>query len=102
MTDEAKVAIQTSDTEKFKALMDENFNLRRELYGDACVGASNLRMIQIARDMGCSAKFPGSGGAIVGMANAKEDFVKLRQAFEMEDFVFVPLRAHFPETQSDP
>ena len=96
LTDEAKTAIENNDVQQLKELMDENFNLRRELYGDACVGESNLRMIQIARDMGCSAKFPGSGGAIVGMAKCKEDFIQLRAAYEKEDFVFVILRAYFP------
>jgi glucuronokinase len=96
LTDDSKVAIKTRDVDEFRKLMDQNFNLRRELYGDACVGTSNLRMIEIARSLGCSAKFPGSGGAIVGLARTRKDFIQLRIAFEEEDFVFVPLRPYFP------
>ena len=79
--------------------MDENFNLRRSLYGDECIGETNLKMIQIARSNGCAAKFPGSGGAIVGMANSVDDFVVLRDAFEKDNFVFVPLRGYYPEDE---
>jgi len=37
--------------------------------GDASLGADNLRMIAIAREMGASGKFPGSGGAVVGVVD---------------------------------
>lgn len=99
LTDEAKDAIENSDVSKLKSLMDENFNLRRSLYGDECIGETNLKMIQIARSNGCAAKFPGSGGAIVGMANSVDDFIVLRIAFEKDNFVFVPLRGYYPEDE---
>ena len=47
-------------------LMNQNFDLRRKIFGDGVIGEKNLEMIQIARDLGCSAKFPGSGGAVIG------------------------------------
>ncbi len=39
----------------------------RGIYGDAALGEANLQMIEIARQYGAAAKFPGSGGAVVGM-----------------------------------
>ena len=39
----------------------------RSLYGEAALGDANLRMIELARQYGAAAKFPGSGGAIVGL-----------------------------------
>ena len=46
-------------------------NLRRNLYGDAAIGAEDLEMIKIARShklsCGFYAKFCGSSGAIVVM-----------------------------------
>ena len=45
----------------------ENFNNRRKLFGDPALGKDNIRMIEIARECGASGKFPGSGGAIVGV-----------------------------------
>jgi glucuronokinase len=48
---------------KIGPLLDANFNQRREIYR---IGESNLRMVDTARSVGASAKFTGSGGAIVG------------------------------------
>jgi glucuronokinase len=44
-------------------LLDANFDKRRELYQ---LSEGNLRMVETARAAGASAKFTGSGGAIVG------------------------------------
>ena len=40
---------------------------RRQIYGDTVLGQSNLRMVEIGRTYGSAAKFPGSGGAVVGL-----------------------------------
>ncbi|NNE93630.1 MAG: GHMP kinase [Verrucomicrobiales bacterium] len=45
------------------SLLDENFDLRRSLYK---IGDGNIRMVETARSVGATAKFTGSGGAIVG------------------------------------
>jgi len=65
-TDLAHQAIADEDHEALGDLMNRNFDLRRRLYGDDSLGKHNLEMVQIARDAGLPAKFPGSGGAIVG------------------------------------
>lgn len=44
-------------------LLNANFDLRRRIYN---VGPSNVQMVEAARSVGASAKFSGSGGAIVG------------------------------------
>lgn len=36
-------------------LMDENFDTRRQLFGDQLLGDVNLRMIRCARSVGCRA-----------------------------------------------
>jgi len=54
--------------------MDENFDTRQKIYGDATLGTCNLEMVAIARKHGSSAKFCGSGGAVFGLCqdlNAK-------------------------------
>ena len=54
--------------------MNENFDTRQEIYGEATLGAANLEMVAIARKHGSSAKFCGSGGAVFGLCrdhNAK-------------------------------
>ena len=50
-------------------LMTENFATRRRLYGEASMGAVNLQLVQTAVDVGAAAKFPGSGGAAVGVVD---------------------------------
>jgi glucuronokinase len=96
-TEQAKASLKTRDHKKFARLMSSNFNLRRETYGDPVVGASNLRMIELARQHNCAAKFPGSGGAVVGMwdgddsLSEQKDLLKLRRALESEGFVFLEL-----------
>ncbi len=64
------------------------------LYGDAVIGAPMLRMIELARSHGGYAKFPGSGGAVVGMCLDERQLPSLRAAFEAEGYVFTRLRPH--------
>lgn len=65
----ADLAVQVRDCllnrqlDRIPALLDRNFDKRRELYP---ISEGNLRMIEAARSVGASAKFTGSGGAIVG------------------------------------
>lgn len=99
-TEQARTCLQGNDHKGFAQLMSSNFNLRRETYGDAVVGASNLRMIELARNHNCAAKFPGSGGAVVGMWNGEDpktevkDLLQLRRALESEGFVFLEITPH--------
>ena len=51
-----------------------------------------ISTVQIARSLGAAAKFPGSGGAILGLARAgMATLPELREAFEAEGFVFVKI-----------
>lgn len=52
-------------------LLDRNFDLRREI---CQIAKGNLAMIEAARSTGASAKFTGSGGAIVGTYQGEEMF----------------------------
>jgi glucuronokinase len=47
------------------SMMDQNWNLRRGMYGDEALGDVNLEMIECARSVGAAAKFCGSGGAVL-------------------------------------
>ena len=57
-------------------LLNANFDLRRKIYGDM-MGAGNVQMVDTARQVGCSAKFTGSGGAIVGTYDHEPMFESL-------------------------
>ena len=54
----------SADWETLNAVMNENFDLRRTIMN---IAPENLRMVEVARSTGASAKFAGSGGAIVGL-----------------------------------
>ena len=53
--------------DRLASVMNENFDTRRDIYGDAALGEANLQMINIARKHGSAVKFPGSGGAVIGL-----------------------------------
>ena len=60
---EAREALQAGDARRLAQLMDKNFDTRRSI---CQLQAGHLDMIERARRTGASAKFAGSGGAIVG------------------------------------
>jgi glucuronokinase len=65
-------------TPEMHALINENFDLRNSLYN---VGEGNRDMVETARGCGASAKFAGSGGAIVGFLESAESRERLVEAF---------------------
>jgi len=62
---------------KFASLIDANFDLRDRIFN---VAEENRRMVMTARSAGASAKFAGSGGAIVGTFEDAAHFERLRTA----------------------
>ena len=63
LTEQARSAILSGDHLLLSQLIDENFDLRQSI---CQLPTGQLRMIESARRLGASAKFAGSGGAIVG------------------------------------
>lgn len=57
-------------------LLDENFNIRRKV---CKISEGNLKMVEAARAAGASAKFTGSGGAIVGMYEDEAMYRRLEE-----------------------
>ena len=76
LTDKARVAIEAHDWDALSALMDANFDKRASLYR---LSEGNLRMVRTARECGASAKFSGSGGAIVGVCKDDATFDRLSE-----------------------
>ena len=64
LTDRGRAALMAGDWDALGRVMDANFDLRRTIMP---IAPENLRMIEAARAVGASAKFAGSGGAIVGL-----------------------------------
>jgi len=57
------------DVERLSALIDANFDTRRTIYN---LPPWQVEMVETARRCGASAKFAGSGGAIVGIYRGEE------------------------------
>jgi len=67
-------------------LLNENFDLRRRLYQ---ISPGNLKMVETARALGASAKFTGSGGAIVGTYDDEATFLRLKEALAEQEVVVI-------------
>ena len=85
MTEFADIAQQGRDAlvagrfEKLPALVNANFDLRDKIFN---VAEENRRMVMTARTTGASAKFAGSGGAIVGTYEDDAQFAQLARTLE--------------------
>lgn len=73
---QAKTALLAHQPEKLKPLMDANFDLRRTIMD---LAPGHIRMVETARSVGASAKFAGSGGAIIGTYEGEEMFAALKR-----------------------
>ena len=74
---QGREAIVSGRTEKLPALINANFDLRDKIFD---VAEENRRMVMTARSVGASAKFAGSGGAIVGLYEDEAQFAALSEA----------------------
>jgi glucuronokinase len=88
LTDQARQALEARDIARLGQLMDANFDQRAKLYQ---LSEGNLRMVRVAREAGASAKFSGSGGAIVGVCPDETVFERLQKRLgEMQVNVIRP------------
>ncbi|MDR2346274.1 MAG: hypothetical protein LBE18_09435 [Planctomycetaceae bacterium] len=79
ITLEAKKAMYDQDWDKLNCLINQNFDLRRSI---CQLPREHILMIETARSCNVSAKFAGSGGAIVGICPDEKTFLKLREKME--------------------
>lgn len=77
------------------AMIDRNFDIRASI---CAISRDNLQMITTARACGASAKFTGSGGAIIGTINDNTSFQTLQQ--EMEKIGAKVIRPTIVDTQA--
>jgi glucuronokinase len=74
LAERGRHALLAGDAGLFAALMNENFDTRRGIYE---LPSWQVAMIETARACGASAKFAGSGGAIVGTYRDESMFAEL-------------------------
>jgi len=77
LTVEAREAILAGDHERLGRLIDANFDLRRSI---CRLPAGQIKMIERARAAGATAKFAGSGGAIIGTYPDQSTYERLQAA----------------------
>lgn len=78
LTDRFKKAMCNQNVKLMDELINSNFNRRAGIY---TISESNVNMVQAARSVGASAKFTGSGGAIVGLYQDEKMFRQIKKVF---------------------
>jgi glucuronokinase len=73
---QGREALLAGDRNRFAALMNDNFDTRRSIYQ---LPAAQVEMVEAARRVGASAKFAGSGGAIIGSYEDEAMFEQLQK-----------------------
>ena len=74
LTVQAREAILAGDTPRLSRLIDANFDLRQSI---CRIPRRQVQMVEVAREAGASAKFAGSGGAIIGTYADEATFQRL-------------------------
>ena len=88
LTAEGKQALLDGDIQRLAVLINENFDLRRSI---SRLPDWQIEMVETARACGASAKFAGSGGAIVGTYESEQMLEKLKTRFaDMHVKTFLP------------
>jgi len=78
LTKQLKNALAKRDYSVIPGLINRNFDLRCQVCPGS-VSEKNKRMVSIARQCGASAKFTGSGGAIIGTYKDEKMFANLQK-----------------------
>ena len=84
LADQVRDCLLKGEVEKISCLLNANFDRRRKIYK---ISRENIAMIETARSVGASAKFSGSGGAVVGIYQNEtmyQDLVKALKALHIK------------------
>lgn len=76
LAEKVKKCLLNGQLDAVPDMLNANFDKRCEIYK---IADENIRMVQTARSVGASAKFTGSGGAIVGTYEDERMFTDLRK-----------------------
>ncbi len=76
---QAKAALLERDVDRLSELINENFDLRQSICE---LPKKHIQMVEAARSVGASAKFAGSGGAIIGVYKDEAMYAELKEKLE--------------------
>lgn len=88
LTDEARLALYEGNKKRLAAILNENFDIRHSI---CTIPPFQLQMVQTARAAGVSAKFAGSGGAIVGTYPDSLVYANLLEAMRVIGCKVIPV-----------
>ncbi len=77
LTDRFRAALEAGDPTQLDTIINANFDLRRSIMN---LNPQHIAMVETARSLGASAKFTGSGGAIIGTYADDAMFARLKDA----------------------
>lgn len=95
LTDRFKAALLAQDVHAMSEMMNANFDRRRKIYK---ISEENITMVETARSVGASAKFTGSGGAIVGIYTDDRMFDRLKKVLSKKKIKVIKPRMASPCT----
>ena len=87
LTDEVCKSISENDSDALHKLIDRNYDLREEVCSS--ISPKNKLMVSLAREAGASAKFTGSGGAIIGTYKDEAMFEAMKEKLNAEDIKII-------------
>ncbi len=88
LADEAMKILLKGDKGSLGPILSRDFDLRKSVYD---ISVANLRLVQIARDLGAHAKQTGSGGAVIGVYEDDRHYRGLEEAYGKEGFTITPV-----------
>jgi glucuronokinase len=74
--EEAVLCLKNKNFLRLAQLIEFNFLMRRQLYGDAVVGFKYIEIFELAKKFNLNCKFTGSGGAFVCLKNNIENKIE--------------------------
>ena len=86
LTNDAFYFLKNNQPEKLGDLMNQNFDLRHSI---CQIASQNLEMVELARSVGASAKFTGSGGAIIGTYKNEEMYNSLTAILQKKNIQII-------------
>ena len=96
LTDSFRSAMEAGDRDEMNRIINANFDLRKSIMN---LNPQHVKMVMAARKAGASAKFTGSGGALIGIAPGEEGFARLKEALEPLGCVVFRPEIVYPEVQ---
>ena len=80
IAEKGRAALRAGRRDELRRLVNANFDLRARVFS---IAEENRRMVMTARSAGASAKFAGSGGAIVGTFEGEDQFKSLERSLAL-------------------